>query len=140
MRIPAAGLDRRDRRIAFGYFWTVNFAVVLTLVEPEVPVNVRVYAPGAVLAGNSMPEMANAVLLGCTVSVCGNEPQTDADGPPEQVILTFPEKPFTDCASSRKAASIPRRMVSELGVATSLRVEVTTDVTLKLTLTGVAAA
>lgn len=45
-----------------GYrYWTVNVAVAVLTAGPEAPVNVMVYVPGVVLAGNSIPLMASAI-------------------------------------------------------------------------------
>jgi hypothetical protein len=39
---PGGPVDRRDKVTALGYCFTVNWAVVLATIEPEVPVKVRV--------------------------------------------------------------------------------------------------
>ena len=44
-------------------YFTVNFAVVLLVSEPDTPVKVMVYVPSGVLAGNRTPEIAYAVPL-----------------------------------------------------------------------------
>ena len=93
--------------------------------------------PGVVLAGNRIPEIAIASWFGRSCSVCGKAPHAEGEGPPEQVSFTPPEKPLSDCTSSRNAAGIPRGTVSELGSAISLKDAAA--VTVKLMLTGVAA-
>lgn len=96
--------------------------------------------PGAVLAGNMIPDRATATPFDCSLTAWGKEPQTEVAGPPEQVMFTLPLKPFSDCASSKKAATVPRRTVSELGLAISLKVALLAAATLKLMLTGAAGA
>ena len=53
-----------------------------------------------------------AILFGSSFTVSGKLAHTELEGPPEQVIFTLPEKPSSDCASSRNAARIPRETVS----------------------------
>ena len=71
--------------------------------------------------GKTTPESASAVPFALSLTVCGKSPQIEFAGPPEQVILTLPEKPFTDVASSRNAPTLPRLIVSEPGVAVNLK-------------------
>jgi hypothetical protein len=99
--------------LCFVVYCTVNFAVALLVSEPDFPVKVSVYTPGTVLFGKRIPEMARAFPF--TEMVCGRSAHFEPTGPPEQLRVTFPLKPFTDCTTNRNAATSPRLIVSEPG-------------------------
>jgi hypothetical protein len=77
-----------------GSYLTVNFAIAVLVIEPETPVNVMMYVPGVEFLGNRIPDRAYTVPF--TFKVCGKSVHLAPAGPPEQLSVTFPLKPFTE--------------------------------------------
>src|SRR5215472_12708768 len=94
------------RALPASIYFTMNVAVALCVNDPETPVKVMVYVPGGVVVGNRIPDIAYAVPFTCTV--CGKSAHFDPAGPPEQLTVTLPLKPFTDFSTRRNAARRPR--------------------------------
>lgn len=93
--------------------------------------------PAFVFAGNRIPVTASAVPF--TWTVCGRSAHTEELMLLEQVRVTLPLNPLTDCASRMNPPSTtPGLTVSEPGIG--VMVELVAAFTVKLCVTGVAAA